>query len=243
MAASMNTQEAFFSQIVEGDDISWKAMILDAVRNHQMDPWDIDISFIATKFLELLKQYQEMNFRLSGKIIHASALMLKLKSTRFVSEDITLLDQLIASAEDQETPLDEEEFYQPQEIEQRPENVQIHKRTPQPRKRKVSVYDLIEALEKAIDVTKRRRVRQQVDAPDVEVPQKKFDISESMDEVHEQLRQRGQQFVAFSHLIASEAKDDKIFTFIPLLHLRNSQKIDLHQKQAFSDFDIEVLNQ
>ncbi|MFT4312092.1 MAG: segregation/condensation protein A [Candidatus Woesearchaeota archaeon] len=241
------TQDAFFEQLVSQDDISWKAMILESVRTNQMDPWDINISFIASQFLTLLKQYQEMNFKVSGKIILASALMLKLKSRRFLTDDISILDQLIASTnqiDEQPELLEGEDDDQYQEFVQNTvsQTIAITPKTPQTRKRKVSVYDLIEALEKALELEKKRSTRNRpIDAPKITVPQKSFDITQSIESVKRQLFAHPKSFVSFSELLPTQERQDKLLTFIPLLHLRNLAVVDLHQKEHFSDFDVETL--
>ena len=58
------------------DEVNWKTMLLDLVKNEEMDPWDIDIKQIAEKFFEKLKAYKEMNFRMSGKVLLVAAIML-----------------------------------------------------------------------------------------------------------------------------------------------------------------------
>ena len=53
---------------------------------------------------------------------------------------------------------------------------------------------------------------------------------------------KGKDNLTFSKLVPSENKEDKVFTFIPLLHLTNQRKIDLEQKEHFGEIEI-VLNQ
>ncbi len=247
-------QTTILDNILQDDDISWQSMIMEAVKSNEMNPWDVDITALAAEFINRLKNLQEMNFKLSGKVVLASALLLKLKSQKFVSEDMTLLDQLISSVEnadeeleeymgdDSEFGMDESEF--DTQAQQRPDSFVLQKRTPQPRKRKVSVYDLIEALEQAIEVNKRKQIRNiPIQAPQVHIPKVQFDIMQSMDTVHiaiqEYFQKQKHKPLSFSQLIPSKSRNDQIFTFIPLLHLRNAQKIDLHQEEHFEDFFIE----
>ena len=89
-------QDKLFDMLLQQDDITWQSMIHDAVRTEQMDPWDIDIAVLAARFLEMLKKFKEMDFRISGKIVLAAAILLRIKSYRLVSEDLNQLDQLIA---------------------------------------------------------------------------------------------------------------------------------------------------
>jgi chromatin segregation and condensation protein Rec8/ScpA/Scc1 (kleisin family) len=242
----VTNQDEFFKRIVDDEDIAWKTMIMESVKSGEMDPWDVDISYIATKFLEMLKNLSDMNFKVSGKVVLTSALLLKLKSRRFLEEDITHLDDLIASSHQPEYDEFSEEQSDGAFVDGKArfsldgENFELHKRTPLARKRKVSVYDLIDALEQALEVSKRRQIRERVNAPEVIVPQNLFDISASMDELHKVVESHlsAKDMVSFSQLIPSHAREDKIMTFIPLLHLRNARKVDLHQDEHFTDFHV-----
>jgi chromatin segregation and condensation protein Rec8/ScpA/Scc1 (kleisin family) len=239
-------QDEFFKRIVEDEDIAWKTIILESVKSGEMDPWDVDISYIATKFLEMLRNLAEMNFKVSGKVILTSALLLKLKSRRFLDHDITQLDDLIASSNEPVfDEFSEEEsdgaFNNGKAVFTLDgERLELHKRSPLARKRKVSVYDLIDALEQALEVSKRRQIRERVNAPEVVMPQNLFDISASMDELHRIVEGHlsEKELVSFTQLIPSHSREDKILTFIPLLHLRNARKVDLHQEVHFEDFHV-----
>lgn len=239
----------FYEQIVQADDISWKELILEAVKTNQMDPWDVDISFIATTFLAQLK---ELNFKVSGKIVLASALLLKLKSERFVESDMSIFDQLIAATQDETyDTFDEDEVIEHESLHstiqvlaENGETLRLSRRTPQPRKRKVSVYDLIKALERALGTSKRREIRRIVNAPQVVVPKKTVDIISSMqtvfDSVTSYYSQNPYQPLMFSQLVPSTQKEDLILTFVPLLHLRNQDRVDLFQQDHFGDFHIQL---
>ena len=152
-------QEKLFDVLFEKQDVTWKDMIYDAIKSEEMNPWDIDISALAKRFLDMVKKLQEMDFQISGKIILAAAILLRLKSNKLLTDDLSELDRLIAMGEQTE-----EDFYE--ELEEQylekgrlltdEEKFQLIPRTPQPRKRKVSVYDLVEALQQALNVRKRR---------------------------------------------------------------------------------------
>ena len=103
--------------IFDKDDITWQSMLYELVRTEQMDPWDIDVSLLAQRFLEMLKTLKETDFRVSGKIILAAAILLKLKSSRLLNEDISNLDRLFAQTDEEEEGLldDLKEEHVPQE--------------------------------------------------------------------------------------------------------------------------------
>ncbi|HLP80282.1 MAG TPA: segregation/condensation protein A [Acidobacteriota bacterium] len=247
------SSKSFMEQLIKEDDIAWKSLILEAVSSNQMDPWDINLGEIASLFLEMVKEYKKMNFKLSGKVILASALLLKLKSHKFVNQDILFLDQLIASTQSDENDMPDEPFEEggiminPLIGEIAEAEPALYPRTPQPRKRKVSVYDLIKALEQALEVNRRREMRTVSGAPDVHIPKKNFDITVSIDTVYKSvarhyLNSETAPHLTFSQLIPSEDRNDKLYTFIPLLHLRNMKKVDLEQQEHFGDFSIHLIS-
>jgi len=238
-------QERIFELLFDKDEITWQSIILDLIKTEQMDPWDIDISLLSRKYLEMLKKLKDLDFRISGKIVLAAAILLRIKSNKLVGEDITELDRLLAGKD-----LDElqEDFYE--ELENEFEAGQgstvfdkplLTPRTPQPRKRKVSVYDLMGALQKALEV-KKRRVMRSIPTSKVEVPKKSVEITSIIKEVYGKITgfffKNKSKKLTFTELIPSSSKEDKVLTFIPLLHLTNQRKINLLQKEHFGEIEI-----
>ncbi|MFT4310823.1 MAG: segregation/condensation protein A [Candidatus Woesearchaeota archaeon] len=237
--------EEFWQHITEGDEISWQAILFDAVKREEMDPWDVDISVLSERFMGLLEQIKDMNLRLPGKVILASAILLKLKSMRFLQEDMSALDRLIASAQEPETyDMWEEPVEQEVMVKQKPAFPALIPKTPQPRTRKVSVYDLVKALEKALEVRQRRKVLSSKPHPKVELPNQLMDLSMIIQEVHHTIlkKHENKEVIDFTSLTQGASTEEVVLTFIPLLHLCNMRKIDLHQQEPFGDIHIEVLS-
>ncbi|MBD3248650.1 hypothetical protein GF336_01255 [Candidatus Woesearchaeota archaeon] len=237
-------QEELFKVIFDKDDITWKSLLYELVRSEDMDPWDINVSDLSQKFLDMVRQLKQMDFRISGKVVLASAILLKIKSKRLLGADLENLDRMFAqNDEEEEGLLDELEQEKIQQKEEHPNRPLIPK-TPQARKRKVSIFDLVNALEKAMEV-KKRRVMRDMPAVDVTIPEKKIDISQTIKDVYGRIRsyfiKNTGSKLTFSKLIPSETREGKVYTFIPLLHLRNQRKIDLHQFEHFGDIEVEML--
>lgn len=241
-------QEQIFDMLFNKDEITWQTIIYELVKTEQMDPWDIDISLLAERFLEKLKALKEMDFRVSGKVLLAAAILLKIKSDKLLTDDIAAFDRLLNA-----TDLDDNEFYEEISNEMKRhgilpegEEFRLVPRTPQPRKRKVSVYDLVSALNKALEVKNRRSKRFVPQAPEVKIPAKQTDISVVIKSVYSQIvsyvAKQNSARMKFSSLLGSDDKQTKVYTFIPLLHLTNQRKIDLEQEGHFTDFDILVLD-
>ena len=229
--------EQIFDMLHDKDEISWQSLLQELIKSEEMDPWDIDVSKLSHSYIETVKQMQELDMKVSGKMLLAAAILLKIKSNRLVGEDIEYLDKLI-SQQDEEELLDFEEDESPREKEDIPAD--LIPRTPQPRRRKVSMQDLMQALEKALEV-KRRRVLQTI-PPQMEIPEKKRDISAVIKDVFGKLKaffwDTQAKTMKFSKLTESDSKEHKLNTFLPLLHLANTQKIKLHQEKHFDDFDV-----
>ena len=236
-------QEKLYQLIVENDDISWKAILIDLVNSEQMDPWDIDIGTLTHRYIDAIKQLKETNLKVSGKVLLAAAILLRIKSKRLVGEDMNEFDRLIAASE-----VSEEQFYD--ELEQElakgeaagmhDPTLELIPRLPQPRKRKVSVYDLVRALETALEVKKRRLFNGLHDV-NVVIPEKKMDITSAMRSLYAKLISifaGGKKKLTFSSLVPSKIKEDKVYTFIPLLHLANESKVELEQKEHFGEIEI-----
>ncbi len=229
--------------LTKDEDITWRSIIYDLVKSEKMNPWDIDVSLLTKKYIEIIKKLKEMNFRISGKVLLAAAILLRIKANILVGEDISELDRLFASAEEGGEMM-AEDFYSEleQEFGKMPEEErpELFPRTPQPRNRKVSMYDLVFALQKALEVKQRRVLRRPV--VDIAIPKKKVDISVLINNIYIKIKNFISRFnkriITFSELVPSKEKKDKINTFIPLLHLATQQMVELTQKTHFGEIEI-----
>src|SRR3989338_10607117 len=236
--------DKIFEILFNKDEISWQSLLLELVKEEGMDPWDINISLLSKKYIEMLGSLKKMDFHISGKVVLAAALLLKVKSNRLVGEDILNLDRFFANSQEEESY---EDFASDLEFEQLPDTSGIPiliPHTPQPRKRKVSIYDLMEALQKAMDVKKRRIMRQLPSGRILTLPTRSFDIGNAIRELYLKIKgyfNQGQEKIMFSQIVPSEEKKDKVYTFIPLLHLATQRKIDLMQQEHFGDIEIDFI--
>ena len=235
----MNHHERIFSILFsKSDEIIWQNIIYELVKSEQMDPWDIDVSIISQKYVGMLKTMKEHDFRVSGKVLLAAAILLKMKSNKLVGDELTELDRLLVGVEEQMEDLGFEEAGRTEKLDEIPSLIP---RTPQPRKRKVSIFDLVEALEKALEV-KKRRILHSIPPLNLEPPKKKRDITLVIMEVYGKIKSffvnAIQRKLTFSELLPTSSKEDKVYTFIPLLHLAQQNKIELVQENPFGEIQI-----
>ena len=231
-------QDRIFDMLMKEDEITWQSILYDLVKSEEMDPWDIDISLLSQKYLETVRKLQEMNFSVSGKVILASAILLKMKSNRLVEEDMVRFESII-------NPPKEEFIQEMEEYQGFGENkIIVIPKIPQPRRRSVSLQDLVGALQKALQVDQRRLLRRRnlLDVPEVEIPKKGIDINQAIASIYEKIKNffTFEKNLTFTKLIPSQRKEDKIAAFVPLLHLDHQRKIDLSQKEHFGEIEIKM---
>lgn len=235
----MDPHDKIFSIIFsKADEITWQSIIYELVKSEQMDPWDIDVSILAQKYMGMIKNLKEHDFRISGKVLLAAAILLKIKSTKLVGEDLSELDRLLIGVEEDMQEFGFDETGETAKLDEIPA---LMPRTPQPRKRKVSIFDLVRALERALEV-KKRRLLHSIPPLNLEAPKKKKDITEIIREVYGRIKSffisALKDKLTFSKLLPSDSKEDKVHTFIPLLHLAQQNKIELTQETHFGEISI-----
>lgn len=223
------------------DEITWQSLLFELVKSEQMDPWDIDVSLLSKKYLFTIKKLKEMDLVFSGKVVLAAALLLKIKSTRLLNEDMDHFDNLISGKSEDllyEDSIADSGERQKIDI----SGIGLIPRTPQPRKRKVSIYDLVDALRLALETDRRRLLR--IRPIEMIIPENTFDISAAMKTLYAKISEffvSGKSAkLTFADLVPSEEKKDKILTFIPLLHLTNQRKIDLMQDIPFGEIEVRL---
>jgi len=218
-----------------GEQVSWKSIILDLINSEQLDPWDIDIVVLSNKYLEKIKELEEADFFVSSKVLLAASLLLRLKSEILLNEYIPSLDDILFGRE-------EKKSYKQERIELNEEIPEIIPRTPIARARKVTLQELMSALGKAIH-TENRRIKKVVTARQQEIetalalPKKRINLKDQIKVVYSKLKgifSGEREKVSFNE-ISGKSKEDRVGTFVPLLHLDNQQKIFLEQESHFED--------
>ena len=232
--------QELFTLLVDKNEISWKSIIYELINSNRMNPWDIDISLLADTYISRIRQLKEQDLKVSGKVVLAAAMLLRIKSNKLVSDNLDDFDRLLAGND-----VSQGEFYDSLEADLAKgdakgerEEFELLPRLPQGRKRKVSVYDLVKALEKALEV-KHRRVLNSAPPPMV-MPARKFDVTAAITNLLSRIKSLfgKKPTITFTDLVPGKTKQDKVYTIIPLLHLANHHKVELEQKEAFGEITV-----
>jgi len=232
------SQEQLYD-LLTSRELSWQEIIYDLVNSEQLDPWDVDLALLTRSYIDKIHQLEETSFFISSKILFAAAILLRIKSE-------FLLDRYIKS-------VDEILFGKPQPKEKVPfefdmEEVDLLPRTPLPRFRKVTLQELMAALNKAM-VTEQRRIKKEIsikqalfDAGTV-LPRRTINIKEKLKEIYQKIieffSKKEAEEMTFTQLVG-ENKEEKILTFVPLLHLDYQEKVMLNQPEHFKEIFIRL---
>ncbi|HLD98491.1 MAG TPA: segregation/condensation protein A [Candidatus Nanoarchaeia archaeon] len=228
-------QEQFQSFVFE-DKMGWQEIIYDLINTEQLDPWDIDLFVLAQKYLVKIKELEEANFVVSSKVLLVCALLLRIKSDILLNKYMKSIDDIL--------------FNKKQEIQEKlkvtgfedfDDIPELVPRTPLPRLKKVSLQELMAALNKAVQTEERRVVKKEVEKEIYErtqlfLPKKSVNLLERIKNMHSKvigLFQK-QDKIPFSN-ISGDKKEDKINAFIPLLHLDTQKKLWLHQESYLEE--------
>ncbi|MBU2576237.1 MAG: segregation/condensation protein A [Nanoarchaeota archaeon] len=234
-------QNQFFD-LITGEDLSWQSIIYDLIKTEQLDPWDIDIGILAERYVQIIQQLEDADFFISSKVLLACSLLLRLKSEILINSYIQDLNAALYGG------LKDERKYELERLEiDEGELPTLVPRTPMARHRKVTLKELMGALNKAID-TENRRIKREIKGKQAE---------KSMLEVmprgtHIPLKVRvknifgivngyikaGNNHMKFSHL--APAKEEKLASFVPILHLSNEGKVFLRQPVHFDEIHMSL---
>jgi len=222
-------------ELITGQDVSWQAIIHELINTEQLDPWDINLVVLANKYIERVKTMEEANFFVSGKVLLAASLLLRIKAEILLDREIKSLDDILFGRKK-----DEKKSMERIEIDYS-ELPKLYPRTPLPRLKKVSLQELMSALNQAIS-TENKRIRREVMKTRIErdaeivLPKISVKIGERIKKLYSKIASmitsRGK--VKYNDLTGT-VKEDKIACFLPVLHLDNQKKIYLEQNGHFED--------
>ena len=210
----------------------WKEILVDVVKNQNLDPWDIDLSLISQKYLEQVKELKKLNLKVSANVVLASSILLRYKSDSWVlTQQEAIVPVMI-----------------PDEIYSEPIVPQLESvlRTTT---RKVSLEELIAAMEDIMSKEKKKAEKQgrllERIIPDslLEIAANSEDFEKKLKESLEDIKKNidEENLVLFSDLLENRTSADIINCLIPVLHLANDGKIAIWQEKAFGEIFIHLL--
>jgi segregation and condensation protein A len=233
-----------FYGIITGNRHDWSSILLDLIHTEQLDPWDIDIVILTHRYFEKIAELEEADFYVSSKVLLAAAFLLRIKSEFLLNRHIKSIDDILFGRKE-ESKKEAERI----EIDEEDLPVLIPK-TPMPRARRVTLTELMSALNKAIN-TESRRIRREVaikraeKLSEVDFPKfQRIDLKDRIKQFYAKVLtsiskravnpNKELNRVGYSELIGLE-REERLACFLPLLHLSNTKKLWLEQERHLEE--------
>lgn len=235
-----NSKQEQIHDILFNREIGWQEIIYDLINTEQLDPWDINIIILTDKFLEKIGESEGADFFVSGKVLLAASLLLRIKSEILLNKHIKSIDEILfGKKEGKENIFERIELDEPV-----PELIL---KSPVPRLKKVTLQELMDSLNKAI-TTENRRIKKEIInkraliETSFSLPKKKFSIKNKIRDIYGNLLKYFQEDekrkkISFTKFVGDN-KEERIISFSPLLHLDHQKKVWLEQEEHFDEFYI-----
>ena len=221
-------------------EIGWQEIIYDLINTEQLDPWNINIIILTDRYLIKIQELEEADFFVSSKVLLAASLLLRIKSEILLDKYIKSIDEILFGKKDSKKYISER-------IELDEEIPLLIPKSPMPRFRKVTLKELMESLNKAIN-TENRRIKKEIINKNAliessfSLPKRKFNIKSKIKELYTKLilhfnDKKENKRIAFTEFVGN-SKEEKIISFSPLLHLENQKKVWMEQEKHFDEIYI-----
>ena len=221
-------------------EIGWQEIIYDLINTEQLDPWDINITILTDKYLIKIQNLEETDFFVSSKVLFAAALLLRIKSEILLNKHLKSIDEILFGEKEQKQ-------HTLERIELDEEIPVLVPKSPMSRVKKVTLQELIDALNKAV-TTENRRIKKEIVNKNalrevgISLPKRKFSIKNKISQIYKKLfghfeENKDSVKVSFTDFVG-ESKEERLISFQSLLHLETQKKVWLEQEVHFEEIHI-----
>ncbi len=228
---------------MESEDATWRDILYSVLEG--MNPWDIDLVELATRYSLKVDEMVEMNFRLPANVVLVCSVLLRMKADILTPieeeyEDVSASLNFIFNSDYPIAAL----------LNTSDEPYPISIKPARALTRKVTANELIGAIQdalsertKMIERAKMRAARKTLDdeTPTEVYLEPQINIVEAIEHTYARVMSilSSKEVVLFSEM--AKTKDEVVRVFLSLLHLSNSQKVTLNQEQLFGEIYIKSL--
>ncbi|MBI5347161.1 MAG: segregation/condensation protein A [Candidatus Aenigmarchaeota archaeon] len=219
----MIDEKQLLQTIVKGSD--WTEVLTNIIAEEGLDPWSINIVELTDLFVEYLQRLKTFDFRIPARFILIAAMLLRMKCELLFQEE---KEQVQKEAEMPNIDIGNMPLLEPP---------MVRKPT-----RKVTLDELISALNKAMDYKEKKeerrlRIRRAVET----LIEPEEDIEKRMTRIFEEIVTEiriGKGVTKFSKIVPKWRRIAIITAFVPLLHLAKRGDVECEQEEPFHDIYI-----
>ncbi len=212
---------------------TWRELLTELVTSNRLDPWDIDITKVVDSYLKMVRRMKVLDLKIPANIILAASILLRMKSESLSIFEINEMQQL----EQEQDGIEERA---------RPNVDSLVPRARMQPRRKVTLNELLEALDEAIKMQEKRHVNfERVHTP-INLVINEKDIDEKKEIVVNAIKSIADRkgLTTFSALSSAFKDSDSIVLdlFVPLLFLAQDNAVLIIQENFFDEIFIKQLN-
>ncbi len=216
---------------------TWREFLVDLVTREKMDPWDVDVCAVADAYLGRLRSLQAMDLRVPANVILACSILLRLKANTLIFDDAET-----EAAPEAPTMIDEE-------------IPTLVLRPDRPRSRRVTLAELLNAVEDVMRAGKRFTPLPPGLAQVLELETPIENMGEKMERVlvKAQELKDAEGLLMFSALVDASRRelngrappryaDSVVSHLLPVLHLVQEQKLTAWQDEFFGEIFLRLID-
>lgn len=220
----------------------WRDILYEIINS--MDPWDIDISLLASRYSAKVAEMEEMNFRIPANVVIVSAVLLRMKAqfVGFSGGDLAYSADEFMDDSDMSTEGGDVQVADMNGLigaaNKGGAGLELLVKPKRVLRRRITALELIAAIQ---EVLEDRAIKSRIPEKPVERnlviamrTEIKFLIEETYERVMAILSSRDS--VMFSEL--AQSREEIVSTLISLLHLSNNQRLKLRQEKLFDEIYI-----
>jgi segregation and condensation protein A len=198
-------------------------MLMSLVFAREIDPWNIDIVELTEKYLDQIRRAEELDLRLSGKTYLVATILLRMQSESFFLEE----------KEELEEELEELDF------EPAPILPPLRRKTG-----KITLPELLNALLIVLEEREKRKKkpRKPPEHQVIQVDVYRVDIKKYVEDLYIRIKMISNgEIITFSQLLIDKSPIFIARTFLYLLFLEMSQRVEIWQETEFGEIYIKVI--
>ncbi len=210
---------------------TWRELLVELVDTRKLDPWNISIEEIVDSYVAVIKTLQVMDLYVPANMVLAASILLRMKSDLLVlpSDEVLMsepaIDEVAAARVIPEVP-------------------QLSFRSRLQPGRRVTLGELLDALDGAMRIEKARSMTAMSAAPSVSLPTDIDDIDDRLEETMALVASNVDVMgmTTFSNLERAAKLGDEslLYLFVPLLYLATRDRLVLAQDDFFSEIFVRL---
>ena len=226
----------------------WKDTLYEVIG--QMDPWDIDISELATEYASKVEQMEDMNFTIPANVVIVTAVLLRMKADIVGNIPISMdefMPEFLEGEFDIFGELDPGAFSSAGDTLRREitgdDGLPINVKPKRIVKRRVTAVELINAIQGVLEEkTLKQKLKKEGNGNGNGKKVMEIAIAANITELIDETYKRVMELISskdvalFSEM--ADSLDEKISTLMSLLYLSNNQKVKLEQEHLYDEIFI-----